>query len=149
MEAIRRYTIALLSQDGFDDMQNREAREIECINDMLNGKPYDGEVRRFPIQAAAHLELEHAFLEDMNNLLTRHEMWDDLIDDSQKTLHTNCEIFRLWSGLEAGVARFSIEPNLQMPTRLFVIDEFPEAEDEIMGVGVLVAEPYVYVRVRT
>ena len=97
MEPMRRYTTALLGQGSIHDNQRAEATEIKHMNETSAGMPDNGEARRFPIQSAAHLELEYEFLSDMHKLLTQPELWDDLLYDESKTLETNCLIFKLWS----------------------------------------------------
>ena len=87
----------------------------------------------FPIQRYAMNELEKTFLLEMNALFQETGMWNDLIRDNFKTLDINCFLYRLLSGLEAGLAEFQVEPNLAMPIAMFAVDLVAEFANDVDG----------------
>ena len=69
----------------------------------------------------------------MDALLQEEIMWTYLFDDASKTLAMNCFLYRLLSGLEAGLAEFQVEPNLAMPIAMFAVDFIEGYASEVDG----------------
>lgn len=127
LEPLRLLTIKEFAESSQSTITREERIAVDAAN---NNQPFR---KQYPIEAAADLTLINEFRSRSDMMLTRADLWDDLIDDTEKTFKTNSYIYKLLSSLEAGVEELHAEPNQQSPVMLFRSCQDGAWQAEVLG----------------